>query len=175
MLNSYLMSQHLRLGTLRPTIKQVVCLLCACRRLSMAEAHSLLAGRVVLVVEDEPLVGLDVADALSSCGAQVICVRSAVEALASVDRVKPSAAVLDINLGGHDCLPVCQYLSDRGVPFLFHSGYSKTFDGWSDAPLLAKPATPQQIIDAVANLLNTRPTESDDGNSRTLPASEIRT
>jgi DNA-binding response OmpR family regulator len=73
----------------------------------MAEAHSLLAGRAVLVVEDEPLVGLDVADALTSCGAQVVCVRSAVEALASIDPVELSVAVLDINLGSHDCRPVC--------------------------------------------------------------------
>jgi hypothetical protein len=51
----------------------------------MAEANSPLAGRVMLVVDDEPLVGLDVADALMSCGGRVVCVRSAVEALASVD------------------------------------------------------------------------------------------
>jgi DNA-binding response OmpR family regulator len=141
----------------------------------MAEEHSLLAGRAVLVVEDEPLVGLDVADALTSRGAQVVCVRSAVEALASIDPVELSVAVLDINLGTHDCRPVCQHLSDRGIPFLFHSGYSNTLDGWSDVPLLRKPATPQQIIDAVANLLSTHPTESGDGNSRTLQGSDLRT
>jgi CheY-like chemotaxis protein len=122
----------------------------------MAEANSQFGGRVVLVVEDEPLVGLDVADALTSCGARVVCVRSAVQALASVDPVELSVAVLDINLGSHDFRPVCQYLSDRGVPFLFHSGYGSTLDGWSDIPLVRKPATSQQIIDAVADLLSAR-------------------
>jgi CheY-like chemotaxis protein len=119
----------------------------------MTHRHALLAGCVVLVVEDEPLVGLDIAQALTSCGAQVVLTRTAADAMVSVDQTSPSAAVLDINLGSHDCSAVCQYLRARDIPFLFLTGYSNTLEGWSDIPLLSKPATAPQIIDAIVNLL----------------------
>jgi CheY-like chemotaxis protein len=108
-----------------------------------------LNGRVVLVVEDEPLVGLDIAEALTTSGATVVSASMVADAIASVDRPELSAAILDIRLGGEGCSPICQHLSERGVPFLFYTGCNIALDGWSDVPILAKPANHQQIIDAV--------------------------
>ena len=79
-------------------------------------------GLTVLVVEDEPLVTLDVIDALKSAGAGVRAAATVGSALQLLDEMAPSAAVLDINLVGDECGPVCQGLWERGVPFMFYTG-----------------------------------------------------
>ena len=114
-------------------------------------AHTRLQGCVVLVVEDEPLVSLNLVDLLTAEGAHVVCAKRSHEAIQSVERFQVTAAVLDINLGDHDCAAICQYLRERGIPFLFHTGYSEPLNGWS-VPLVKKPASPQEMTDAVERL-----------------------
>jgi CheY-like chemotaxis protein len=111
-----------------------------------------LKGCVVLVVEDEPLVSLNLVDVLSAAGAHVVCAKRADEAIQSVERLKVTAAVLDINLGDHDCTAICRYLGDRGIPFLFHTGYGAPLDGWSNVPVVRKPATSVEMTAAVGRL-----------------------
>ena len=111
-----------------------------------------LCGRVILVVEDEPLFGLEVAEILTAQGANVVSSCRSTEALKTVEATDLSAAVLDISLGSEDCSVVCQRLAERGVPFLFYSGYAHGPDGWAEVPVIAKPAHPDQLVDAVARL-----------------------
>ena len=66
------------------------------------------------------------------------------------------AAVLDINLGDHDCTAVCEQLCKRDIPFLFYTGYSSTLAGWDDVPIVQKPAMPQEIVEAVERLCGSR-------------------
>jgi DNA-binding response OmpR family regulator len=124
--------------------------------LGRAVKNSQLGGRVLLVVEDEPLISLDVAGMLTASGAHVVSASRIVDAIAAVERIRIFAAVLDINLGQEDCSPVCRYLSERGIPFLFYTGYASTLKDWSGVPVVAKPATPQQVVDAVERLCNPR-------------------
>ncbi|NJO35653.1 MAG: hypothetical protein HC869_23835 [Rhodospirillales bacterium] len=98
------------------------------------------------------MVGLDLAEVLSAAGAQVVCANSACDAILSVERFKVTAAVLDINLGNHDCAGLCQYLAERGIGFIFYTGYSVPLEGWSNVPVVKKPAARQDIVDAVARL-----------------------
>ena len=111
-------------------------------------------GRVVLVVEDEPLVGLDVRDLLGDHGATVLLARNVKDALPLTDSPELAAAILDINLGEEDCSAICQRLSERGVPFIFHTGYSSAavFERWSLAPVLSKPSSGVCIIEALTRL-----------------------
>jgi CheY-like chemotaxis protein len=111
-----------------------------------------LKGCVVLVVEDEPLVRLNLVDVLSAAGAHVVCAKKACEAIQSVERFTVTAAVLDINLGDHDCTAICRYLRERGIPFLFHTGYSTPLDGWSNVPVVRKPAASHEMTEAVGRL-----------------------
>jgi CheY-like chemotaxis protein len=110
----------------------------------------------VLVVEDEPLVGLDLVDMLEAAGAYVVSAKSAGEAISSLDRFQITAAVLDINLGDHDCSAVCEHLWKRDIPFLFYTGYSPTLGDWDNVPVLQKPAVPQEIVEAVERLCGSR-------------------
>jgi CheY-like chemotaxis protein len=118
--------------------------------------RSRLDGCVVLVVEDEPLVSLDVVEMLTTEGAQVVCANTARQAIQSIERFKIKAAVLDINLGSHDCTAICQYLWDRKIPFLFHTGYSAPLDGWASVPVVHKPAARDKLTEAVERLCGTQ-------------------
>jgi CheY-like chemotaxis protein len=57
-----------------------------------------LNGHVVLVVEDEPLVALDIAELVADFGGCVASARGVKEALQLIETRELSAAVLDINL-----------------------------------------------------------------------------
>jgi DNA-binding response OmpR family regulator len=113
-----------------------------------------LSGRVLLVVEDEPLVSLDIAQMLTASGAHVVSACRIADAIAAVDRIEVCAAILDINLGQEDCSPICRHLSERGIPFLFYTGYADPLKDWSGVPIVAKPASSQQVVDAVERLCN---------------------
>ena len=81
-------------------------------------------GRTMLVAEDEPLVGLDIADSIRSVGGAVVSAHNVRDALAAAATAELSAAILDINIAGEDCSLICQQLTDRSIPFVFHTGYT---------------------------------------------------
>jgi DNA-binding response OmpR family regulator len=111
-----------------------------------------LGGCIVLVVEDEPLVGLDIAEILTSAGAKVVSASTVAAAIRSAHSHDVSAAILDIRLAGEDSSPVCHHLSARGIPFIFYTGYSSALDGWADVAVLTKPTSPEKIVEAISNL-----------------------
>ena len=114
-----------------------------------------LGGRTILVVEDEPLIALDVQSALAGAGATIIPAGDTTDAVRLVANSKLSAAVLDVDLGDLDCWVVCRLLARGNVPFLFYTGYmqSEVFKDWPDAPVLAKPASHEQLVAGVTRLL----------------------
>src|SRR4051812_14467505 len=71
------------------------------------------------------------------------------QAIAAIEKIKVGAAVLDIGVVGENCAPLCRYLSQRGVQFLFYSGYTVAPDEWGHVPIIRKPASREQIVDAV--------------------------
>ena len=107
-----------------------------------------LSDRIVLVVEDEPLVRLELVETLSSCGAHVLSACRVADAIKSIDLHKIAAALLDINLGGEDCSVLCEHLSQRKIPFAFYTGYVAAPDGWRDVPIITKPARRTQIVNS---------------------------
>jgi DNA-binding response OmpR family regulator len=128
----------------------------------MPEHHAVtLNGHVLLVVEDEPLIALDLAEMLTASGANVVSAGKASDAIASTDRLDLSAAILDVKINGEDCSAVCHQLSEHGIPFLFYTGDTKAsiLVNWSDAAVIGKPATSKQILDAVAKLCDADPGE----------------
>jgi CheY-like chemotaxis protein len=108
----------------------------------------------VLIVEDEPLIALEIHAALSALGASIIAATKGAEALELVRIAVITVAVLDVNLGDRDCSAVCDALSNRKIPFLFHTGHpdAEVLKAWPDAPVLIKPAHSSAIIARVAAL-----------------------
>jgi DNA-binding response OmpR family regulator len=118
-----------------------------------------LSGCSILVIEDEPLVALDLRQTLESAGAYVFAATQLAHALQLAGHPDVSAAVLDYRLGQEDSAPICSVLQRRGVPFLFYSGYDDVHRIWPDAVRVPKPAGVHRIIDAVAGVLR-RPLET---------------
>jgi CheY-like chemotaxis protein len=111
-----------------------------------------LIGRSILLVEDEPLICLDVEKRLQATGARVLAASRLEQALALADREELSAGVLDFDLGRGDSTPVCWRLFDRRIPFVFHSGrFYSAFKQWPSAPVVFKP-TGQGLIATVTGL-----------------------
>ena len=86
-----------------------------------------LEGKRILIVEDEPLIGIMLTDILESVGCVVLGpaydVRQAMNYL-DVDRI--DCAVLDVNLGaGQTSAPIADALEERKIPFMFATGYGE--------------------------------------------------
>jgi CheY-like chemotaxis protein len=109
-----------------------------------------LAGRRILVVEDEYLIMTDIASSLEQAGAEVVGPAATVdEALRLVgDPSRIDAALLDINLRGVMAFPVADALADRGVPFVFSTGYDRSIlpPRYAKAAFCEKPSELSQII-----------------------------
>jgi CheY-like chemotaxis protein len=115
-----------------------------------------LAGRRVLIVEDEPMVAWLLDDMLVAFGCTVVGAADRVEeALAMVAERPIDAAVLDLNLRGQMSYPVADALVARGVPFLFTTGYdrSRLLEAYRIYPYLLKPYHRLAIRDALLCLL----------------------
>jgi CheY-like chemotaxis protein len=111
-----------------------------------------LAGRSILVVEDEALIRLDITGRLQDAGATVFAASRLDKALDLAGHPHISAGVLDFDLGNADSTAVCWKLLDRRIPFIFHTGrlYS-AFRQWPSAPVILKPAT-HTLISSVVGL-----------------------
>lgn len=116
-----------------------------------------LAGRVVLLVEDSVIIALDLEGLLRNQGAtEVLSVASVAAGRAILSRLTPNVAVLDINLGQETSIPLADELHDRGIPYLFLSGYGDDVDltdRHRGAPRIGKPIDRDALLDAIAGLL----------------------
>ena len=118
--------------------------------------HTSLAGRTVLIVEDEPLIALDILTTFRRAGATTVAARSLAEAHRLVEQENLSAAVLDFRLGDGDAEQLCHRLTERQVPFVLHSGYSHVGVSGGKGVSVPKPATSDTLIRAVISLLQQR-------------------
>jgi DNA-binding response OmpR family regulator len=116
-----------------------------------------LVGRLILVVEDEPLVALDVLRGLEAAGARVISARTLVDALTKAGDPDLSAAVLDHGLIEGDTSEVCEKLKERGIPFVLYSGYSKIEGACAAGVQVDKPTHPRVLVTTIEGLLKGRP------------------
>ena len=79
--------------------------------------------KCILILEDEPLIAMDLQLAFEDAGAEAVVTVSCDEAFEAMDGAEFDGAVLDVNLGkGETCEPVAVELRARGVPFLLHTG-----------------------------------------------------
>jgi DNA-binding response OmpR family regulator len=112
-----------------------------------------LAGRSILIVEDEPLIALDIVAAFAKAGAVTLSARTLAEAIHMVEQDGLSAAVLDFGLGDYHSEVVCRRLAEREIPFILHSGYEHTSDACRGGTVVPKPAPTDKLITTVAALL----------------------
>lgn len=111
-------------------------------------------GLRVLVVEDDPLMFMAIEDILVGEGYIVIgpisSVDSAVDAVQMIDHY--DIALLDVNLAGDSIDPVAHLIQQRGIPFVFSTGYDCTsiLNRWPTALAVQKPWWPETLLNTLA-------------------------
>lgn len=123
--------------------------------------ESLLAGKNVLVIEDESLVAELVVDIADDMGAQAVKVATHVEqALACIAERSWDLAILDHNLNGTPSWPVAEALKRRGIPYLVVSGYGGEIRVDASTVLLAKPYNVADLVAAIRTVTSGTPLAS---------------
>lgn len=116
-----------------------------------------LKGCQILIAEDEYLLADDLRDELSQLGADVLGPVPSVDEAATLIRAqtKIDAAVLDINLRGKMVFPIADLLKERGIPFLFATGYDEWAvpDRFADIMRVEKPLKAYRIADLVQTMI----------------------
>ena len=108
-----------------------------------------LSGVRVLVVEDDPLLAMDLEETLVEAGAVVVGVCHTLdEATARADADDFAVAVLDFGLGADTVAPVARRLASRGVPSFSIPGSRAATRAWrsGELPIVEKPASPRALV-----------------------------
>lgn len=114
----------------------------------------LLDGLRILVLEDEFLIAMDVEQLCRDHGAQeVVIARDLTEIDAPGIAAQFDAAIVDLMLSGNSTLDFAAGLREKGVPFVFASGYSDAEEIRTSFPgvrLVTKPYSGEDLVEALA-------------------------
>lgn len=116
-----------------------------------------LAGQRVFVVEDEALVMMLLEDSLLDAGCEVAGMASRVdEALEKAAALAYDVAVLDVNLNGRQTFEVARCIAERGIPYVFATGYgpASLLADFRHVPILQKPFQQQDLETALRQALS---------------------
>ena len=113
-------------------------------------ATASLAGRRILIVEDDYLLAEEMARDFAGRGAEVLGpVPDLDRAFALLDaRAEIHAALLDIDLQGQKVFPLASELKRRDIPFVFTTGYDRAAipADYRDVPHLEKPLDAARVV-----------------------------
>lgn len=126
----------------------------------VASAHPMsgpagLRGRRLLLVEDEPIIAMQISSVLTKAGAQIAhTARSVAQALEAIRAGGFDGALLDGNLHGEAVSDVAQALSRSGIPFVFVTGYGPESlpAGFGSVRVLLKPFASRGLVEAAESL-----------------------
>lgn len=100
------------------------------------------------------------AEMLEELGHRVVAEASTIKAAEPLARTAEfDLAVLDINVGGTYITPIAQIIADRGLPFIFVSGYGSEGRplSFQDRPALRKPFLIESLAEMLEKTLGDRP------------------
>jgi DNA-binding response OmpR family regulator len=107
-----------------------------------------LSGLRILVVEDEPLIAMDLKDVLRDSGCSVVGPALTLkQGMRLAENETVDGAILDVNLGGETVFPLADALAGRAIPFAYLTGYSTMLRPCNDGgPVLQKPYRNQDLL-----------------------------
>jgi len=113
-------------------------------------------GRSVLVLEDEPIIALDLEELLAEAGFEIVQVfSSCADAAVWLEANTPEVGILDPRVRDGFCTSIAQTLLQRSVPFVVYSGQAPAPDDeassvFSKGIFLTKPCHPDILLNAIA-------------------------
>jgi DNA-binding NarL/FixJ family response regulator len=117
-----------------------------------------LTGIRVLLVEDEPIVAMGIADQLVEAGAIIVgAFRTVRTAIKAVQATQIDVAVIDFVLADGDSEPVQDALEQKGVPFLVLTAHPPiTVRRNQNQQILSKPVRAELLCSTVRSLFDRR-------------------
>jgi PAS domain S-box-containing protein len=115
-----------------------------------------LHGKRILLIEDEPLVAMDVESTLTAAGCKVVGQAATLErAKLLIEEADCDAALVDVNLAGQPVDELAALLTRKNRPFAFVTGYGREAlpAGFRGAVVLGKPFGADQLRATVEVLL----------------------
>jgi len=116
-----------------------------------------MGGRKILVVEDDTLIAMEMAERLVELGYEAVGpAHNIAEAEQLIAADKPDAALLDANLSGVSSVPLGMTLNSMGVRVAFCTGYDRIKNlpaALASAPLLTKPISDDELTKALKGLV----------------------
>ena len=112
---------------------------------------------VALLLEDEPLISLDIELALESAGFDVTTIMSCQEAIEWLGMFRPDIAIVDIVLRDGLSDEVVNKLVEDYIPFMVHSGDHPNMHigtPFEHGRWVCKPAAANELVDAARALLS---------------------
>jgi CheY-like chemotaxis protein len=118
----------------------------------MASEPKTVAGMRVFIVEDELMIRMLLDGMLTDLGHTVAAEAGTIEeALTLAKQADFDVALLDVNLNGKPINPVVEILIERGLPFVFASGYGQRGvpEAYQASPTLQKPFQVEALAKAL--------------------------
>lgn len=113
-----------------------------------------------LILEDEPLIALDLQMAFEDAGHEAKTVSTCDDAIELLASRALSGAVLDVSLGGGEtCEAAAGALADRSLPFLLHTGdLNRVGEGLRKygVPILEKPMSSEAVVARLLDMVTNR-------------------
>lgn len=115
----------------------------------------------ILIVEDSYLTAEAVGDLVKRCGCEVAGAVGRVETgIEFVRKNVVDAAVVDIDLHGTASFPICNQLRQRDIPFVFLTGYDRSYvipPEFQGTVRLSKPVDDREFETALSSLTPAQP------------------
>jgi PAS domain S-box-containing protein len=124
--------------------------------LQPSDKQSTLQGKRIIVIEDEPLVAMDLEASLVAAGCEIAGSVGTIEkARELVANAECDAALIDANLAGYPVDELAAALTQKNIPFAFVTGYGRMALplGFRDVLMLNKPFGQEQLLAVMEVLL----------------------
>ena len=112
--------------------------------------------KCVLILEDEPLIAIDLQFACEDLGLRSVTAADCGQALEAYGLQAFDGAILDVNLGkGETCEAVVRRLRADGIPFILHTGDLNRVGEYLrevGAPIVAKPSPAETVVERLLAL-----------------------
>lgn len=115
----------------------------------------IIRGRHLLILEDEPIIGLTLEDMIAEAGGTSDYAETLEQGIELASGSGLHAAILDVNIHGQKSYPLADLLTQQGVPFVFATGYGDTLhpEQFAKVPTVTKPYSLPDIEKALAEVL----------------------
>lgn len=117
---------------------------------------TLIMSSRIIVVEDEPLIALEIEQAVVEAGCVVTGVAHTLShAFSLLQAGQCDGVVLDANLAGESAKSLVDCLREKGIPYITVSGYGRDQIDFLDetTPLVGKPFVHEALVETIRNHL----------------------